>query len=111
MKSTKVKIELDRTRYLEFTWAAIDYICERYESMGKAVILASAITDNPMTITKDTIHAVIDMLTALLITDDPEITAEKVKELIPLSKMPEFTAKISEALAMGQDQNPPEAAQ
>ena len=106
MKNTKVPIVLDRERFLEFTWEAIDYITEKYESLGEALLLASAIDGNPMKMSKKAVKAVIDLLTALLITDDPEITPETVKKIMPLKDMVDYSDLIARAIKMGEDEAP-----
>jgi hypothetical protein len=62
---------------------------------------------NPGSMTKKSIGAVIDLFTALLITDDAEITPAQVKKLMPLSRMPEFSDLITKAIKLGQDDTNP----
>ena len=106
MKNTKVPITLDRDRFLEFTWEAVDYIAEKYESLGEALLLASAVDGNPMNMSKKTVGAVIDLMTALLITDDPELTPAQVKKIMPLARMNEYSSLIASAIKLGEDEAP-----
>ena len=101
MQNTKFEIELDKKRYMEFTWASIDYISERNESFGECALLVGLFDGNPMNMTKKTMNALYDMLTALFITDDPSITPEIIKQIMPMNKMTEISALITSAVQAG----------
>ena len=66
IKGPAIKVQLDRAREFVFSWAAIDYLTDRYESVGEAILLVEGIR-NPMTMTKKSKQAVMDVFCALLL--------------------------------------------
>jgi len=98
MQAKEVIVNLDRPRNFRFSWKAVDFITDRYESIGEALLLIATISDNPMTLTKKSLQAMFDLFTALLIDDDPEITSDRVRELIPFDRMGEFAPLVLKAI-------------
>ena len=105
IKSPEINVILDRQRTMKFSWAAIDYLTDRYDSLGDAMALAQGFAD-PMQMTKATKNAIMDFFVALLLADDPEMTAEKLKHIMPIEKMIEIAPEISKAVKAGGIQNP-----
>ena len=110
MAKNYVTVKLDKVRKLSFSWASIEYLTERYESVGEAVNLVASISDMSA-LNKKSMQAVLDVMASLLVAEDQEITAEKVKEIMPLNRMSEYISYIAEALQKGQakggdDENP-----
>jgi len=106
----RITIDLDRTRELSFSWAAIDYLLEKYEDISKPLMLVAQITDSPVSITKDRMDAFFHVMTALFLADDDKMNPRKLKAMLPFDRMPEFIIKASEAITDGQTQgseNPP----
>lgn len=98
----KITIELDRTREMSFSWAAIDYLLEKYDDISVPLGLVAGITDSAASITKDRLDAFFHLMTALFKADDPKITPKHVKELMPFDRMAEFIIQASMAIEAGQ---------
>jgi hypothetical protein len=100
----KITIDLDRTRELSFSWAAIDYLLDKYGDVSKPMILMAEITGNPASINKERLNALFDVFTALFLADDNKMTPKKVKEIMPFDQISDFIIKASNAIADGQSQ-------
>lgn len=108
--SRKITIELDRTREMSFSWAAIDYLLEKYDDISVPLGLVAEMTDgNILHITKTRINAFFDLITALFIADDPKITAKKLKELMPYDRMNELLLAATQAIEAGQAPGNPQS--
>jgi hypothetical protein len=105
MHQTKIKVEFpDGTvRHAELTWKAIDYLLEKYESIAEAYAHIGTLTLGPTGVTKKSIESLQHFIVALFITEDPEITIEKIKELIPYNRLADFTQVIQMAVNAGKE--------
>jgi len=101
MARNYVTVKLDKTRKLSFSWAAIEYLTDRYDSVGQAITLVASI-DDMSAITKKSLQAVLDVMAALLVAEDPDMTSDKVKDIMPLNRMSDYMGLIAEALQKGQ---------
>lgn len=119
MHQTKIKVEFPdgSIRHAEFTWKAIDYLLEQYESIAEAYAHISTLTAGPTGITKKSIASLQHFIVALFITEDPEINVDKIKELVPYNRLTDFTQVIQLAITAGKEapaenptaENPPKA--
>jgi hypothetical protein len=104
MKETKkfpVEFSDGKTRSAQFTWQAIDYLLDHYETMAEAYSYVVALTTGANGISKKSIQALRHFLVAMFITDDPGMTEEKIKELVPYDQLPKFIGVIQVAMEAG----------
>jgi len=97
----KVTFPDGKERYAVFSWASIDYILNKYESMGEAYTLMAALTSGPMGITKQTMAALIDFLVALFIDSDEKLTPKEMKKLVPYEEVGKFCELVKMAVNAG----------
>jgi hypothetical protein len=103
VKEKKFAVEFSdgKTRYAQFTWESIDYLLERYESLGEAYAAISALVAGPAGVSKKTLNALFDFIAAVFISDDPELTSDKIKKLVPYNELGDFAKLIQLAVDSG----------
>lgn len=94
-------------RTAEFTWQAIDYLLEKYDSMQDAFVHIVALSNGTAGITKKNIEALFYFLAALFVTHQSDITADKIKEIVPYHNIKDFASVILLAVNNGKAEEKP----
>lgn len=103
-QETKVQVKFPSGEIMiaEFTWEAIDYIMDRYGSMADAHAVIAKLSKGNAGVTKENMKCLIDFITAMFITNNPDITPEIIKKKIPYNQLNSFSKIIEIIIQAGQ---------
>lgn len=91
-----VKIMLDRERRMRFTFAAVEYLTEKYGELNTAFASMGEVAQGK--INQKTVGAIIDFAYAGLMSDDRNLTREDVADLIDMASIGELARCIALAV-------------
>lgn len=90
-----VRIVLDRERHMRFSFAALEYLADKYGDLNTAF---SKMPGAETGLSKESISAIIDFTYAGLMHEDRDLTRDAVADMLDMSMVNELASAIVEAI-------------
>jgi hypothetical protein len=90
-----VRIVLDRERHMRFSFAALEYLAEKYGDLHTAFSKMPTGGDG---LGRESVAAIVDFTYAGLMHEDGSLTRDKVAEIIDISMVNEIASAIVESI-------------